>query len=446
MLIKLSCSKLGNAEEKHICKFAIECYKFAITAFMPHLQDDKTAKVFKFATIMLYSLVTSMPMIVCAVMTAQIILELRRHDSIALRWLAAWAIVTTILYGCHFVYYNHAHLHLLVIADTIYTTCNLAVFPLYLIFINTLITLPPILSRKITWAGLAIPAICGIGIATLFGLMNEEEMRAFAEYYSQKRTMEELTGLVQAQAILHRICRLLFALEVAGVLTVIIKKMRRYNSLMDMFYADTEERKVKSGIWITLSVITMCIIAFLANIIGRSAFNNEIILAIPSISFSVILFGIAYSSLSFAVRLAEEELHDFSKDKDTDKQVPNSSTAEILKKLTALMDEEEAFLTKDLRLNDIAKRLQTNRTTLQQTLRDRIDMTFSEYINRQRISYALKLIKDNPKITKKELSFRSGYTTYSSFYRNYKLYTLRKHDDGSIIMKPTGKDCANQHP
>jgi len=378
-----------------------------------------------------------MPAIICAVMTAQIILELRRHDSSALRWLAAWAAVTTTLYSCHFAYFNHAPLHQIAVADSIYTTCNLTVFPLYLIFINRLITLPPALPHKIMVAGLGIPVICGIVIAVLYNMMSEEDMKTFADYYLQNDKPKGLTGLVQTQAIFHNVCRLLFAVEVAGVLTILIKKMRRYNHLMDMLYADTEERKVKSGIWITLFVLIMCIISFLANIIGRSAFDHGILLAIPSVSFSVILFGIAYSSLSFAVRLTGEDQHDLTK--KTEANLPDSSMVEMMNKLTILMDEEEIFLTNDLRLNDIAQRLQTNRTSLQQTLRYGVDMTFSEYINRQRINYAIKLIKDNPKITKKELSFRCGYTTYSSFHRNYKLYT-QKQCDGSVTMKPAGKD------
>jgi YesN/AraC family two-component response regulator len=49
-------------------------------------------------------------------------------------------------------------------------------------------------------------------------------------------------------------------------------------------------------------------------------------------------------------------------------------------------------------------------------------MTFTEYINRQRIAYAKKLMQQNPTLGRAEIAERSGYVSVSSFYRNLKEY------------------------
>jgi AraC-like DNA-binding protein len=90
--------------------------------------------------------------------------------------------------------------------------------------------------------------------------------------------------------------------------------------------------------------------------------------------------------------------------------------------LDQLMKEKKLFLEHDLRLEQVTRELGTNRTYLLQALKEGMDMTFKEYINRLRIAYAEKLMKNNPSLTKSDIATMSGYNTQSSFYRNYHSY------------------------
>ena len=85
-------------------------------------------------------------------------------------------------------------------------------------------------------------------------------------------------------------------------------------------------------------------------------------------------------------------------------------------------DEQQIFLEKDLLLNDVAKKLGTNRTYLLLALSSCAQMTFKEYVNRKRIAYAEQLMEENPFTPKTEIATRSGYNSMSSFYRNLGLY------------------------
>ena len=110
-----------------------------------------------FAPTMFHSLLISMPFMVCAFMAVQLCLECRLHpERRPLKWLAAWAIACTLLYGGHYVYFHRAT-WLMPVSDTIYATMNLTVYPLYLIYISELTDMRPISSRP---ARLVILTIC----------------------------------------------------------------------------------------------------------------------------------------------------------------------------------------------------------------------------------------------------------------------------------------------
>ena len=95
---------------------------------------------------------------------------------------------------------------------------------------------------------------------------------------------------------------------------------------------------------------------------------------------------------------------------------------EICSRFLELMDEEKLFLLADLKLADVTLRLATNRTYLLAMLQKELHMTFSEFVNRRRIAYACQLRSEHPELTTREVAYASGYSTFSSFYRNQHKY------------------------
>ena len=57
-----------------------------------------------------------------------------------------------------------------------------------------------------------------------------------------------------------------------------------------------------------------------------------------------------------------------------------------------------------------------------QTLYSMAGMSFREYVNRLRITYAKQLMAENPELSKSQIATMCGYNTPSSFYRNWKKY------------------------
>ena len=143
---------------------------------------------------MIQSLFIAMPMMVCAIFAMELMLSwLRRHDS-AQGWLALWALITTLLYSGHFIFFHHAN-DLLPLSDTVYVACNLAVYPLYLIYISELTDKRPISTRMPLMIGLlGVPLVAAVMVWATYASMTPVATDRFINTYLYEGSREGLAG------------------------------------------------------------------------------------------------------------------------------------------------------------------------------------------------------------------------------------------------------------
>ena len=368
---------------------------------------------------MMTAFFSSMPMMVCAMMALLLILEQRRRNDRLLPWLIAWAIAATLLYAGHYVYFHHVY-SLMTISDTVYVTTNLLVYPLYLIYISELTDRKALSANDVLLTLLLAPGIvAGVVCGMMYSQMDQEEVRTFIDGYLYQNQADGLGGLATIQVWLHRICRVVFDLQVIGVAIAGIMKVRHYNHVVSTLYADTEDKEARGLTTILVLLLVTVALSFALNNIGRSWFNSPLRLAIPATAFSAILFAIGW--LGMKQRFSARDILRQHGAKHATPTTP-INVALICGRLESLINDEKVFLEQDLRLEDVSKRIGTNRTYLLQALNDGMHMTFKEYINRKRIAYAEKLMESNPTLPKTEIASLSGYNSMSAFYRNYKTY------------------------
>ena len=97
-------------------------------------------------------------------------------------------------------------------------------------------------------------------------------------------------------------------------------------------------------------------------------------------------------------------------------------TNELSSKLVRLLNEEQFYLKPNLKINDLARRLNTNRNYIYKAINVEMGISFSELINRKRIDYAVRMIDEYPTKHLNEVAVESGFSSISTFYRNFKLY------------------------
>ncbi|MBR1983078.1 MAG: helix-turn-helix transcriptional regulator [Clostridia bacterium] len=78
----------------------------------------------------------------------------------------------------------------------------------------------------------------------------------------------------------------------------------------------------------------------------------------------------------------------------------------------------EKHLTDELNLSEIAKCLFVSKSTLCHKFKSNMNMTVNQYYTTKKIKLAEELIKNG--VTANEACFRVGYTSYLTFYYNYK--------------------------
>ena len=202
------------------------------------------------------------------------------------------------------------------------------------------------------------------------------------------------------------------------------RRIRRFNKTVQQLYADTESREIKAIPTILTLFIVTSLLSAIVNLIGKQMFVDNIILALPSVAFSALIFALSWVGMqqNFSMRDIPEEHVKETDDNEKITDIPSSTSILIYERLEAMMDEQQIFLQNDLLLNDVAQLLATNRTYLLQALSSCAHMTFKEYINRKRIAYAEQLMAQDPSTPKTEIATRSGYNSMSSFYRNLTLY------------------------
>lgn len=97
---------------------------------------------------------------------------------------------------------------------------------------------------------------------------------------------------------------------------------------------------------------------------------------------------------------------------------------ELFVKTTLYMKEHAPFINPDLRIDDLAKALCTNRTTLANCIKKYTsgDLTLLQYINHFRIDYAVQLLADpKNKQTISQIAEAAGYRSRSVFNRQFAL-------------------------
>ena len=381
-----------------------------------------------FADNMIYEFFSSLPLMVCVVMVVQLTLTYRRRTDKAIRWLLLWAIATLLLYGCHFIYFNHFS-DLLPFSDTLYVALNLTVYPLFLLYISAITDRKPLSQQKrFLWSAFMSPVTAGIVVGGLYGAMDAGEAKAFITSYLYHGYETTLSGLALAQAWVHIVCHITFAIQVIIVIVRGFRRIRRFNKTVEQLYADTENKEIEAIPTILILFIVTSLVSTIVNVIGRQMFVDTVIIALPSVAFSALIFALSWVGMqhNFSMRDIPEEQEKETDDSEKVTAVPSANSIIIYEKLENLMNNEQIFLQNDLLLNDVAKLLGTNRTYLLQALSSCAHMTFKEYINRKRIAHAEQLIANNPLMPKTEIATRSGYNSMSSFYRNLGHYSKKQ--------------------
>lgn len=106
-----------------------------------------------------------------------------------------------------------------------------------------------------------------------------------------------------------------------------------------------------------------------------------------------------------------------------ERQTSSRIECRLYARILLLMEEKRPYLDPQFGLCELANLLCTNRTRLSSTLNSHAGMNFSLWLSTYRVNHLLKELRDHPEREPHELYKEAGFTSRTSFYRQFKKVT-----------------------
>lgn len=95
----------------------------------------------------------------------------------------------------------------------------------------------------------------------------------------------------------------------------------------------------------------------------------------------------------------------------------------LLERICRYMEEQQPYLNSELKVQDVADALGSNRTYVSNCIKNIRGCSFSQFVNGYRVAYAQQLLRSNADIKLSEVWSSSGFSSESSFFRAFKAVT-----------------------
>ena len=365
---------------------------------------------------------SSLPMFVCGFWTVLMACCLyfggRNKGRVMLMLFMAMA---SLLYAGHCVFLNRFY-NSMPLFDSLYSFANLAVYPMFYIYIVCM-TSPESQLRR-SWLYLIPAVVIGATVSTIYMMMPPQDLDGFVRIISYNEDYGSGTGLCQMMGYVRLAAKVIFTIEVAAVLVAGSQKISAYNKSIRAYYADTEGKDLSVFRWFMYLFTACSVVSILFNFLGRHRFGDSAwMIAIPSLTFSPLLFSLGI--VGFRQTFTFEN---FKREKAAEAVMAEDSPIggsekTLVQRIEKVVTEQKLFLRHNLKISDVATELCTNRLYVSTAINDEIGVSFSDYINRKRIDYAIHLMRTNPEMAMYEIAALSGFSSDKSFYRNFRNIT-----------------------
>jgi len=347
---------------------------------------------------------------------------------------------TFLLFLSHLIYYNELK-NIYIYFDLIFVFSSLSVFPMYYCYIK-LLTFET--HSKIKDIKYLLPAILMLIATSVTYLLMTPKLRDVYvnEYLYASGKINGAPLLIKIQLILNFTLQIIYFVQIIYSLLKIRFLIIKYNNRIANFYSNLENRTLEWPKMILYSFVLMSIGNVFTSFLGRSYFiQSTNLLLIPATGFSILIFIFGYlgnlqnntiviSEMDNTVfqpenndilEVVEQKYEEQNKTKDYE----NIHQNKLKIKLLELFEIEQVFKNKDLKISDIAIKLNTNRSYISNIINTDYNCSFSSFVNQYRVDAAkvLLLNEDCNNLCLEHISSLVGFGSLHSFIRVFKEIT-----------------------
>lgn len=224
-------------------------------------------------------------------------------------------------------------------------------------------------------------------------------------------------------------------LYVIAVLLWLVKKLNRYSSKIKSYYSSIEDINLNWSRRFVLAFLGLSCIGFIAflSFVAGVIDNIEIGFAIEYLVFVLLLFYLCYSGIKqYSLASIQQStrytinLKESNKEKAYKKYGSSSLSDDdintIFLEIKELFESEKTYLEPQLKIDAIAKRLNTTTNRISQIINTKSDKPFYDFVNTYRVEHFKKLLvnPENRKYTILAMGIESGFNSKASLNRIFK--------------------------
>ena len=302
-------------------------------------------------------------------------------------------IAATILYTDHWLYFSGLQSFW---GEYSYSVANLCVYPLYYAYLRALTR------TRITYEVplLLLPAAV---VAIVFPL--------------------NVRFHWGGEDLIHLIARLCFAAQIVWVLIRGYRLIRTTQQRLDNNYTDDRSYLLQPTHTLLLFIGFTAFVSMLLNLLGRDSFDGSVLVSIPAVLMSILLYGLGY--VAAHTFLPEETITQVEEEEEEKARTATmEETDELFNKITTALREEKLFMNPNLTIQDLASAVGSNRTYVSACINRRTNFSFSQLVAQYRVENAKAILVD-PKYSSdhealSDAMVLSGFSSDQTFHRVFK--------------------------
>ena len=143
------------------------------------------------------------------------------------------------------------------------------------------------------------------------------------------------------------------------------------------------------------------------------------LLAVVAVAFLAYLLYIYTRKKKQPLTIVKEE-PDCQEETDCEEMPEDDPQETLMSRIVQLMKEEKLYLNSELKIQDIANKLESNRTYISDCINTIGGCSFSHFVNTYRVAYAQQLMREKPDLKITQVYIDSGFANEMSFFRAFK--------------------------
>ena len=216
-------------------------------------------------------------------------------------------------------------------------------------------------------------------------------------------------------------------LAIAAYIIALSLRMRSVSMVMSSGNAWSYASISVEMIYLLFMVIDIfCLISSLCVSMTCVRIVSAIVSCLLAFQLAALGMRVGADSLFVIWQRQERRIVESMKMSQTDVSKTSSKTNElygdIYARIVALFEIEKPYLNSELTINDVVKKIFTNKLYISRAISQFTGRNFCQFVNYYRVAYSIKIFRANPDLKVVELANQSGFNSSVSFSMAFRLF------------------------